>query len=66
LYDLFEDNARCGGWLILYTHDVAEEPSAFGCTPGDFERLVAYVKTLSRTGATRVCTVEEARRLLFS
>lgn len=27
-------------WLILYTHDVADEPSAWGCTPEALERLV--------------------------
>ena len=27
-------------WLILYTHDVAEAPSAWGCTPGALARLV--------------------------
>jgi hypothetical protein len=27
-------------WLIFYTHDVSEEPSKFGCTPGLFEYAV--------------------------
>ena len=27
-------------WLILYTHDVARQPSAWGCTTGALERLV--------------------------
>ncbi len=27
-------------WLILYTHDVAEEPSQWGCTTGALERLI--------------------------
>jgi peptidoglycan/xylan/chitin deacetylase (PgdA/CDA1 family) len=28
------DEARtCNGWLIFYTHDVAEEPSPYGCSP---------------------------------
>jgi peptidoglycan/xylan/chitin deacetylase (PgdA/CDA1 family) len=27
-------------WLILYTHDVAEEPSAWGCTPEALARLL--------------------------
>lgn len=26
-------------WLILYTHDVAERPSQWGCTPGALDRL---------------------------
>ncbi|HTW51223.1 MAG TPA: polysaccharide deacetylase family protein [Stellaceae bacterium] len=37
------DDARAGaGWIIFYTHDVADEPSAFGCTPAQFESIVAY------------------------
>ncbi len=27
-------------WLILYTHDVANDPSPWGCTPGALERLI--------------------------
>lgn len=27
-------------WLILYTHDVADEPSQWGCTTGALERLI--------------------------
>lgn len=37
------DEARAGsGWLIFYTHDVADEPSPFGCTPAQFQSIVAY------------------------
>ena len=32
-------------WLILFTHDVRENPSAFGCTPSDFEKVVKAVET---------------------
>jgi peptidoglycan/xylan/chitin deacetylase (PgdA/CDA1 family) len=31
-------------WLILYSHDVRESPSDFGCTPGTLERLVSHAK----------------------
>lgn len=27
-------------WLILYTHDVADQPSEWGCTPAALERLI--------------------------
>jgi peptidoglycan/xylan/chitin deacetylase (PgdA/CDA1 family) len=33
--------ARRKAWLILYTHDVAEAPSAWGCTPDALGRLAA-------------------------
>jgi peptidoglycan/xylan/chitin deacetylase (PgdA/CDA1 family) len=31
-------------WVILYTHDVREAPSAYGCTPDALERIVAHAK----------------------
>lgn len=31
-------------WLILFTHDVRENPSAWGCTPGALDRLAAHAK----------------------
>ena len=30
---LLRDTATQNGWLNLYTHDVAENPTQFGCTP---------------------------------
>lgn len=38
---LIGDNARRGGWLILFTHEIADTHSPYGCTPGDFERVVS-------------------------
>jgi len=37
---LFEANEKSRGWLIFYTHDISETPSAFGCKPGEFECVV--------------------------
>ena len=31
-------------WLILFTHDVRENPSEFGCTPSDFMKIVKAVE----------------------
>lgn len=39
---LIEQVAREGGWLILYTHDVADHPSPFGTTREDLRRLIAH------------------------
>lgn len=35
-------------WLILFTHDVRDNPSAFGCTPSHFKKIVQAVE---RSGA---------------
>ncbi len=45
--------ADAGGWLIFYTHDVAERPSPYGCTPGYFESVL----TAALTAGCRVRTV---------
>ena len=39
---LIDQNCRSSGWLIFATHDVAENPSRFGCTPGFFRDVVRY------------------------
>jgi peptidoglycan/xylan/chitin deacetylase (PgdA/CDA1 family) len=30
------------GWLVFFTHDIAERPTPYGCTPQTFEMLVRY------------------------
>jgi peptidoglycan/xylan/chitin deacetylase (PgdA/CDA1 family) len=42
LCQLIDDAQAASGWLIFYTHDVAEEPSPFGCTPAELQAIVAY------------------------
>jgi peptidoglycan/xylan/chitin deacetylase (PgdA/CDA1 family) len=37
---LLRVNDRQRGWLIFYTHDISENPSLFGCKPGQFENVV--------------------------
>ena len=32
------------GWLIFFTHDVRDEPSKWGITPQDFEKIIEAVK----------------------
>jgi peptidoglycan/xylan/chitin deacetylase (PgdA/CDA1 family) len=46
---LIDQNSKCGGWLIFATHDVAVNPSRFGCTPGFFRDVVRYA---AASGAT--------------
>ena len=46
---LIDWNCRRGGWLIFGTHDITQNPSPFGCTPGFFTDIVRYAV---RSGAT--------------
>jgi len=47
-------------WLILYTHDVVEQPSPFGCTPAVLKGLIAHAMARD---AEIVTVAEGARRL---
>jgi peptidoglycan/xylan/chitin deacetylase (PgdA/CDA1 family) len=49
-------NADAGGWLIFSTHDIALNPTRFGCTPAFFEQVV---QTSAKSGA-RILTVTAA------
>ncbi|MCT7376261.1 polysaccharide deacetylase family protein [Chelativorans sp. EGI FJ00035] len=50
-----DDVAAMPGWLIFFTHDIADTPTQFGCTPGTFEHLVAYAAK-----NCRIVTIGEA------
>jgi peptidoglycan/xylan/chitin deacetylase (PgdA/CDA1 family) len=47
-------------WLILYTHDVADQPSQWGCTTGALERLIDRAVA---EGFDVVTVAEGARRI---
>jgi hypothetical protein len=53
---LMELNRRARGWLIFATHDIASEPTPYGCTPDFFERIV---RSAVSSGA-RILPVGEA------
>jgi peptidoglycan/xylan/chitin deacetylase (PgdA/CDA1 family) len=40
IFRMIEQTCRRGGWLIFATHDVAERPTPWGCTPELFEEVV--------------------------
>lgn len=48
--------AKAPAWIVFYTHDVADRPSPYGCTPATFERVV---KNVVAAGAS-ILTVGDA------
>jgi peptidoglycan/xylan/chitin deacetylase (PgdA/CDA1 family) len=42
MMQLIDENAAAPGWLVFSTHDVAERPSPYGCTPELFEQIVGH------------------------
>jgi peptidoglycan/xylan/chitin deacetylase (PgdA/CDA1 family) len=47
---------RRRGWIVFYTHDVAESPGKWGCTPQQFAQVVALV----RAAGIEILTVRNA------
>lgn len=40
--EVIDRNCRMRGWLIFATHDIADSPTPYGCTPQFFEAVVGY------------------------
>jgi peptidoglycan/xylan/chitin deacetylase (PgdA/CDA1 family) len=51
---------RRKSWLILYTHDVTDNPSPFGCTPAVLDRLIDRAQS---EGFDVVTVAEGCRRI---
>lgn len=56
VYALIDKAIEQKAWLILYTHDVEENPSRVGCSPEYFESVVKYCASKQ----VEVSTVEKA------
>jgi hypothetical protein len=39
---LIRENEKQGYWLIFYSHDVAAQPSRFGCTPALLHEVCSF------------------------
>lgn len=52
--------AATKGWLLLYTHDVVEQPSRWGCTPAALQAVIAAALALEFDIVT---VAEGAKRL---
>lgn len=55
-----EDLMRAGGWLVLATHDIADDHTPYGCTPAYFE---AVVREVSKAGAVVLPMAEALRHV---
>lgn len=54
--------AKRGGWAIFFTHDVRENPSPWGCTPG---ALKTVIDAAADAAKVEIMTVRDAERLLL-
>lgn len=44
-HSMIDSLATKPGWLILFTHDISETPSEWGCSPAQFANIISAVKT---------------------
>jgi len=57
---VLDETVRRNGWAVFFGHDVTDDPSPYGCSPGLLERLLR--ETARRS--IRVSTVREALDLV--
>ena len=60
---LLTENRTRRGWLIFYTHDVRQDASPFGCTPGLLEMVVSRTMEMGLRIATTGEVVESMQRM---
>ena len=41
--DYLKELENTGGWMIIFTHDVQDEPTEWGCSTSDFQTLADAV-----------------------
>jgi len=58
--DMIDCNRAARGWLIFATHDIADRPSRYGCTPEFFRAVVRY----SVSSGAAILPVTSALKLL--
>ncbi len=59
LHRVIRRNQEENAWIVLYTHDVATTPSAYGCTPIEFREVV---RCAVGSGAEVLPVAEAAKR----
>jgi peptidoglycan/xylan/chitin deacetylase (PgdA/CDA1 family) len=59
---VIDENRQARGWLIFATHDIADNPSPYGCTPRFFEDVVEY----SISSGASILPVAESFEMLRS
>ena len=55
-----ENLSKRDGWLIIFTHDVREQPSPWGVTPEDYDLLLGAIYA---SGADVVTVGDMVRRI---
>ena len=59
--NLIEQTVRTRGWLVIATHDIADEHTPYGCTPAFFESVV---RDAARSGAVIMPVADALKHVL--
>ena len=60
---VFDEAVATNGWLIFYTHDVADTPSPWGCTPGLLRHALDAAKRRNMPMVSVAEALAQSRRL---
>jgi peptidoglycan/xylan/chitin deacetylase (PgdA/CDA1 family) len=60
---VLRETCDCNGWLIFYTHDVADPPTFMGCSP---DLLRSTIETVQAMGLACVSVREALRRIGYT
>lgn len=55
---LIQETSRQGGWLILYSHEVLDQPGTWGCSPAQLESCLQQ----AQAAQCRILSVRDAIR----
>ena len=60
--ELIAETARTGGWLIFFSHDVADSPSRYGVSPD----LLEWAVTQAKASGCALTTIADSLKLVSS
>jgi len=61
--ELLDEAKRANGWIIFFTHDVSDQPSPYGCTPG---QLAGVLQAVVERGIEILPVKNAAGRMRFA
>lgn len=62
IFRILGQAAEVNAWTVFYTHDIQEDSSPYGCSPGYFRKVVEYCATRE----LRVMTVRKAVQTILA
>jgi len=58
------ETLAAGDWLTVFTHDIQENPTEWGCTPVEYMSLLSALEKAQNKSAAQILTVRDALKRL--